>query len=161
MKTKRTVVAAGLIAVVSTAWQTPVHAADAVPVLPFDKVCAFEKHKKLMFDGYLDLQKMSCKGTRNKRTNKISNAECSIVINATARPAAKGGAPLTAWVSVVDGDKLPNRMHWPADKYKAEDLKIHDSAGTPVPVRNKLRLTGTLRKTDDCQFSVSQIETAK
>ena len=58
-------------------------AADAVAVMPFDKICAYEKWKKVSFDGYLDARKMSCKGTKNRRTGTTTTKECALSALAT------------------------------------------------------------------------------
>ena len=78
------------------------------------------------------------------------------------RPERPGDAKLTGagvklWIDVVDGDKKAGRMYAPGDNYRAEDIKLHDQSGKPIPLGGKVRFTGTLRKTDICEMSVVEV----
>lgn len=157
MKQRWTTAMAGLVAAILPAWHSGVTAADAVPVLGLEKICAHEKWKKVAFDAYFDLQKINCRGSRNKRSNKIINGECSIAVHGGGKD---NTARFIAWIKVTD-EPQANKMFWPADKFKAEDLKIYDNAGKLLPARQKLRIAGSRRNLDQCEFGVDQIDVAK
>ena len=124
-------------------------------VVPFDRICSQEKWKNVALEGYFSIRRVSCRGMKSKKTGRTLTQECSVTMYATP---SEAGPPVLVWLDGIDGDEKFNKIVPPPRNFGAEDFKVYDNDQKLIPVGNKVRVTGSLRKTDDCQMSVVRLD---
>ena len=126
-------------------------------VVPFEKICSQEKWKNVSFEGYFSIKRISCRGMKSQKTGRTLTQECSLTMYATPK---ESGPRILIWLDGIDGDKKFNKILPPPRNFGAEDFKVYDNDEKLIPLGSKVRVTGSLRKTDDCEMSVVRLDVA-
>ena len=119
-------------------------------VVPIEKVCAYEKWKTVAVEGYLAPQSMVCEKASRKRTSGV--AWCFFKVYADPKLT---GANISVQIPTTNAlNARNNSMENPPAR--AEDLRIYDNDGNPIPPGSKIRVFGELPKSDICEFGFAK-----
>ena len=127
-------------------------------LVPFDKVCAYEKWKDVAFEGYFGIRRVSCRGMKSQKSGRTLTQECSVAMYAAP---GETGSPISVWIEGIDGDKKFNKIAPPPANYRADDFKVYDNEQQLIPLGSRVRVTGSLRKTDACELSAARFDVAR
>lgn len=119
-------------------------------VVPIDNICAYEKWKTVAVEGYLAPQSMVCEKVSRKRTSGV--AWCFFKVYADPKLT---GASISVQIPTTNAlNARNNSMESPPER--AEDLRIYDNDGNPIPPGSKIRVFGELPKSDICEFGLAK-----
>ena len=119
-------------------------------VVPIERVCAYEKWKTVAVEGYLAPLSMVCERASKKRTSGV--AWC--FFNVYADPKLTGPSISVQIPTTNPLNARNNSMESPPAR--AEDLRIYDNDGNPIPMGSKIRVFGVLPKSDRCEFGFAK-----
>ena len=119
-------------------------------MVPIERVCAYEKWKTVAVEGYLAPQSMVCEKVSSRRSSSV--AWCFFKVYADPNLT---GPNISVQVPTTNAlNARNNSMESPPAR--AEDLRIYDNDGNPIPPGSKLRVFGELPKSDRCEFGFAK-----
>jgi hypothetical protein len=119
-------------------------------VVPIDKVCGYEKWKTVAVEGYLAPLSMVCERASRQKTSGI--AWCFFKVYSDPNLT---GPNISVQIPTIDPlTARNNSIETPPAR--AEDLRIYDNDGNPIPPGSKIRVFGELPKSDKCEFGFAK-----
>jgi len=116
-------------------------------VVPIDRICAYEKWKTVAVEGYLASIPTACKRGKNRRGRELGILWCHFNVYAERTltgPSLSVEIPTMTWYGARN-----NTVENPLGL-----MRLYDNDANPTPPGSRIRVFGTLPKSDRCQFGL-------